>query len=1604
MDVDVTVKKFKLVFWPAQEFRNVPEDFDEKTRKFVEDALSCKYLIETLKLQIGVETAQRMGEEEYDARVEYSLNLEISEGKNDHLMTKADEESIRQNNHLLYMLNFFIVFINERVKLTEHAFTCALMLNTKEFFDVQFCSANMEIPTKCFSFVSLVDRDQPLVHRTVQLVEDPNRIMDRFYNRTISGPPTLSDFEHDKRQLVIRFPFVDRQKRETGIEEAEYVVSITVRYKSIRRVMANLKRAAVGFNLELYFHVSSPPVVRRIKLFAYDPKRQNNLLSKQGDRYVAWAPWDSHMCEEVNESSVFRVQFDLERRSEDYCQLINRLAMATERSVEFRTFAPEKILRFRAYVESPLINEQCRQMCENNFKLMYMIAALLSRGTVVKDYLLATELDRDRFVGRCANDFQRDRAVTLDVLEQVLAEIDKRLDCLHPSLINDWIFKRVNRSADAMRQIQDENTKEGLYASEKVMITPSRMLFVAPELLMGNRVLRMDPKKYPLDKFLRVVFRDDDGRPVHATNVGSMLIDRFIGSKLRNSITVAGRTFNYFGSSNSQMRDNGCYFISASVEEIREFRTKLGSFKIQSAPKMMSRLAQCFTQARETGIELERRFYATSFDYLGGRDSKDEPYCFSDGVGRISFETARELSRELKLEDCTPSCYQIRFRGFKGVLSVDKNLDALREWGRLNGIKDNTDPNKRDCWLDLKITFRPSQKKFQTQREGQKLEIVKYSSPVPLCLNRPVNNILDQVSALQSEASHQRICNRIHLLLDLHLHALTRALMDETKARNKLGEFPKVILYDEIRDLNLTKEPFFRSMVSASVRASLRKLRMKLQIPIPSSLGRAMFGVVDESGQIQYGQVFIRYTKNCALKLPGATAERQVLTGPVMITKNPSIVAGDIRMFTAVDIPALHYLCDVVVFPRYGPRPHTDEMAGSDLDGDEYTVIWDQQLYLDRNEDAFDYTSKGVEAEAVNEEDLRQKMAEFFVDYIKQDSIGRIGNAFLINSDLFGIKSEVCYRIACKHMEAVDFPKTGVPPKPLTTKWETVNPENEDAPAKPTAIPPERAERSPDFMEKNNEPMYISSRLNGQLYRRAREIDDILTIASFDDEFTAVEVDQLLQWPGCEDKEILEVAVQQYEAYSANIQNILDCYGIKTEGELFSGHFTALRNRISEKDSDDMSFYNTTNAIEQQLFSVFGKFRRQFFELLLEGQQNRYEEVTVPVYRYVRTNGAKEVFRRICHDPSDAYKKLACAYYKISYDSTVRRLLSFPWLAWDVLNVVRRTNSVRSNLNADQRFSFDPLCDRINVHVEEYIHHRKKQFRILNEFIRHPEKASPEEIKGYQTVQLYCNKYKGLDKLMFFAKKWAALKGLLEESSPLKDLHICILVIQYGLNHLPCEAIESSPNWLEFIDSSTHCKKGPQGLSINLERQHGGVGKKFLRFLEFLASRQFTLLPFVDFNEPGIGFSSVLQQNQLLPLHKAALHCYHQIAFTFRFEGLPGTKDQRDKNTSPVQQVREGEPFIIEVPASRQQQVIHNQDLLNKLCEKTGCTNIVFRDLPKYKDYDTVRLYVSSTGTMEALNSLRELLAVRAPLNLQGDCRQIFTQMAEQLFDRLISL
>uniref|UniRef100_A0A914ZCK1 RNA-dependent RNA polymerase n=1 Tax=Panagrolaimus superbus TaxID=310955 RepID=A0A914ZCK1_9BILA len=263
----------------------------------------------------------------------------------------------------------------------------------------------------------------------------------------------------------------------------------------------------------------------------------------------------------------------------------------------------------------------------------------------------------------------------------------------------------------------------------------------------------------------------------------------------------------------------------------------------------------------------------------------------------ISKEFSRKISFDMKLGNCIPSCYQLRFRGFKGVVTVNSLLDETKAWAEKNqNCITPFEKNKALPWYCQSLIFRPSQKKFHGPRE-KFVEIVKVSKPLLLSLNKPLINILDQVSEIQGPVHHNRMCNRISELMEQHLERAIATLVDESTAFLALNDFPKYILYDYLRDFNVTEEPFFRSMLRSAALAGLHRLVDKMKIRIPSSQGRMMFGVVDETGMLQSGQVFIQYTTNSSLKFPSKHADRTIHEGPVMITKNPSIVAGDVRMF-----------------------------------------------------------------------------------------------------------------------------------------------------------------------------------------------------------------------------------------------------------------------------------------------------------------------------------------------------------------------------------------------------------------------------------------------------------------------------------------------------------------------------------------------------------------------------------------------------------------------------------------------------------------------------------------------------------------------------------
>ncbi|KAK6060841.1 hypothetical protein COOONC_01497 [Cooperia oncophora] len=67
-------------------------------------------------------------------------------------------------------------------------------------------------------------------------------------------------------------------------------------------------------------------------------------------------------------------------------------------------------------------------------------------------------------------------------------------------------------------------------------------------------------------------FRDDDNGPMWTSTTTKKLIEKRLGHILRCGVYVADRWFGYLGSSNSQMRDSGAYFMEKySRGQLKEY-------------------------------------------------------------------------------------------------------------------------------------------------------------------------------------------------------------------------------------------------------------------------------------------------------------------------------------------------------------------------------------------------------------------------------------------------------------------------------------------------------------------------------------------------------------------------------------------------------------------------------------------------------------------------------------------------------------------------------------------------------------------------------------------------------------------------------------------------------------------------------------------------------------------------------------------------------------------------------------------------------------------------------------------------------------------------
>ncbi|KAL5594038.1 hypothetical protein BROUX41_001090 [Berkeleyomyces rouxiae] len=576
------------------------------------------------------------------------------------------------------------------------------------------------------------------------------------------------------------------------------------------------------------------------------------------------------------------------------------------------------------------------------------------------------------------------------------------------------IFKELEKtqkeldSSMAMGRVYNRNMNDKQVLVHKACVTPTRITLQGPEYESKNRVLR----KFSgyLDYFLRVQFCDEDGEDLRFSGriSNEELMDRF-KEVFKTGIQIGGRLYKFLGFSHSSLRSHSAWFSAAFFDkENRELQTygriinSLGKFgNIRTPARCAARIGQAFS---ETPFSVPLEPNSIRYEFIPDLKSPDESRVFSDGVGTISYAAVEVVWDHIPKNDSYPVCFQVRWGGAKGMLALDSRIS---DGDKVFRVRDE------------------SMVKFDSD-DIANLEICDMASrPLRLVLNRQMIKILEDMGV-----DNQWFIDLQSVEIDALRNISSDVYNTSSFLRNQLIgrklEFSSLIRKLHQCDIKYYEDTFMRRVVEMAVLRELRMLKNKARIPVRR--GATLFGIVDETGFLAEGEIYITIDQ----KPQEAVFEDLPEHGRVIVTRSPALHPGDIQIAmqrTPPDGHPLRELVNCIVFSQHGERDLPSQLSGGDLDGDIYNVIWDPVLLQTPGLKTFkpaDYPR--VTPRTLDRDVTRSDMADFFVDFMKTDQLGIIANRHLILADQkpLGSLDPECLKLAEMHSNAVDFSKTGL--------------------------------------------------------------------------------------------------------------------------------------------------------------------------------------------------------------------------------------------------------------------------------------------------------------------------------------------------------------------------------------------------------------------------------------------------------------------------------------------------------------------------------------------------------------------------------------------------
>jgi RNA dependent RNA polymerase len=321
----------------------------------------------------------------------------------------------------------------------------------------------------------------------------------------------------------------------------------------------------------------------------------------------------------------------------------------------------------------------------------------------------------------------------------------------------------------------------------------------------------------------------------------------------------------------------------------------------------------------------------------------------NDGCALMSRPLAQAICVELGIDGATPSCFQGRIAGAKGLWMVDRDQGADDSF-----------------WLEisdsqLKIKPHPHDLFGYVDKEKVTFEVASWSKPLrPSELNTQLLEVLNnrgQVKGRVAEIARNAI-REVYMefedVMEKNSIPLARALIQKIRptpedgsSRTSLRRVDQWIsqnIESVIRFLEagFTPRDFYplRDRMRICLSDTLNRYVGELHIPIP--LSTYAYCIADPYGILEEDEVHFAFSsqwRDCSYFEDAMVDGMDVLVG-----RTPAHCPWHIQRRKAVWRPGLRHFKDVIVFSTRGTTPLASLLSGGDYDGDRPWICWDQGI------------------------------------------------------------------------------------------------------------------------------------------------------------------------------------------------------------------------------------------------------------------------------------------------------------------------------------------------------------------------------------------------------------------------------------------------------------------------------------------------------------------------------------------------------------------------------------------------------------------------------------------------------------------------------------